>query len=110
MRPNPIGIGLVLGLSGLSLGLTPVASASRNLAFLTLIGLVLGIVLGLSGLGLGFILLALASRNLASVTSLGFVLGLSDLGLGLWHNTMQRVTDEIPQHGGLLVQYIECDM
>ena len=75
MRPNPIDLGLVLGLSGLSLGLTPVASASRNLA---------------------------------SVTSLGLVLGLSDLGLR--HNTMLRVTDEIPQRGGLLVQYTECEM
>jgi len=74
-------------------------SASRNLPSLVPIGLVYR----LYGLGLGFIPLALASRNLASVTSLG-----SDLGL--WHNTMQRVTDDIPQRGGLLVQYTECDM
>ena len=91
MRPNPIDLGLVLGLSGLSLGLTPVASASRNLPSVIPIGLVCG--------SLVF---------LASVTSLGLVLGLSDLGL--WHNTMLRVTNEIPQRGGLLIQYTECEM
>jgi len=87
----------VLGLPGLGVGLKKSALCNTHRPCLQV-----------SGLGLRLIPPALASRNLASVTSLGLVLGLSDLGL--WHKTMQRVTDEIPQRGGLLLQYTECDM